>query len=189
MRISWFFGFGWISVLTVVACGMGINFLSGPLGYALYAPFLLAALYMSARFRLYSTQPWRRAHSRAMLAFAELADAEYDAARRERREFDVAVPCAGLATRLFGQDGDGISGLLRDENRKKYYRELAREFPRVFLEGVAEERRQAVLDGIERDIEASRLGPDILIAKAIELKHSRREAAVYLRALMLGKVR
>ena len=77
---------------------------------------------------------------------------------------------------------------MSDENRKSYYRELGREFPQVFLERVAEERRETVLDGIERDIGASRLGPDILIARMIERKHSRHEAASYLRALMLGKV-
>jgi hypothetical protein len=189
MRISWFFGFGWASVLTAVACGVGINLLSGPVVWVLYVPFLLVALYMTVRFRLYSTQPWRRAHDRAMIAFGELAGTEYAAARRDEREYDIAVPCAGLVTRLFGKDDPEISGLLLEENRKKYYKELAREFPRVFLEGIGEERQKTVLGGIDRDIDASKLGPDILIAKAIELKHSRREAANYLRALMLGKVR
>jgi hypothetical protein len=189
MRISWFLGFGWPPVLTAIACGVGINLFSGPAAWVLYAPFLLAALYMSSRFRLHATQPWRRAHRRAMIAFGELAGAEYDAARRDGREYDIAVPCAGLAARLFGEDAAGIPDLLLDEHRKKYYRGLVKEFPRTFLEGAAQDRQKAVLDIIDRDIEASRLGPDILIAKAIELKHSRREAAVYLRALMLGEVR
>ena len=42
---------------------------------------------------------------------------------------------------------------------------------------------------MRRDIEASELGPDIVIAKAIERKHSRLEAANYLQALLLGRVR
>jgi hypothetical protein len=189
MRISWFFGFGWTPVLTALACGAGINFLSGPVVWVLYIPFLLAALYMTARFRLYTTQPWHRVHARAMIVFGELAGAEYDAAKREQREYDIAVPCAGLLPRLFGKDETGISSLLLEENRKKYYKELAREFPQVFLEGIGEERQKAVLGEIDRDIEASQPGPDILIARSIELKHSRREAAIYLRALLLGKVR
>ncbi|MDR3221611.1 MAG: hypothetical protein LBU46_06360 [Candidatus Accumulibacter sp.] len=188
MRISWFFGFGWTSVLIVAACGVGIHLLNGPAVWVLYVPFLLAAIRMTARFRLYSTQPWRRAHHRAMIAFGELAGAEYDAAKRDGREYDIALPCAGLAARLFGKDDAEISGLLLDENRKKYYKGLAREFPQVFLAGIAQERREAVLSGIDRDIDASKLGPDIVIAKAIEMKHSRHEAANYLRALMLGKV-
>jgi hypothetical protein len=188
MRIAGFFGFGWMAVLGLIACGAAIHLLSGAVAGIMYAPFLLVALYMTARFRLYSTQPWRRAHSRAMVAFGELADAEYDTARRDGRDYDLAVPCAGLAARLFGEDGGEISGLLVDENRKRYYKDLVREFPQVFLEGVAGERKDAVLAGLERDIDASRLGPDILIARAIASKHSREEAARYLRALVLGKV-
>ena len=189
MRISWFFGFGWPSILTVVACGVGINLLSGPAVWVLYVPFLLVAMHMTMRFKLFNTQPWRRVHSRAMITFGELATAEYDAAKRENREYDIAVPCVALAARLAGEGDSEISHLLLDENRKKYYKELARDFPELFLKGIASERREAVLDGIYRDIDASKLGPDILIARTIELKHSRNEAANYLQALLLGKVR
>ena len=189
MRISWFFGFGWPSILTVVACGVGINLLSGPAVWVLYVPFLLVAMYMTVRFRLYSTQPWRRVHSRAMVSFGELAGAEFDAAKRESREYDIAVPCAELARQLSVQDTAELSGLLSEDNRKKYYKELVKEFPQVFLQGIAQERREAVLGGVERDIDSSKLGPDILIARTIEVKHSRNEAANYLHALLLGKVR
>jgi len=189
MRISWFFGFGWTSILTVVASGIGINLLSGPVVWALYVPFLLVALYMTVRFRLYSTQPWRRIHSRAMIAFGDLAEAEYDAAKKEHREYDIHIPCAGLARHLFGEGGTDMSALLLDDNRKTYYKELAVEFPEVFLAGVTEEQRDTVLGGVDQDIDASKLGPDILIARAIEQKHSRAEAARYLHALLLGKVR
>ncbi|MDR0440192.1 MAG: hypothetical protein LBI59_04315, partial [Candidatus Accumulibacter sp.] len=131
MRIAWFFGFGWLSILSVIACGAAIHFLNGPIAVVLYAPFLLVAFYMTARFRLYTTQPWRRAHSRAMIVFGELAGAEYDASRRDGRDYDIAVSCAGLAARLFGKDAGGVSGLLADEARKKYYGDLVREFPQV----------------------------------------------------------
>jgi hypothetical protein len=93
-----------------------------------------------------------------------------------------------LAARFFGEGDAAIPGLLSDEGRKSYYRKLVKEFPQVFLEGVAEERKSTVLGGIERDIDASRPGPDVLIARMIENQHSRREAANYLRVLMLGKV-
>lgn len=189
MQISWFFGFGWTSVLTVVVSGVGINLLSGPVVWVLYVPFLLVATHMTARFRLYSTQPWRRVHSKAMLAFGDLAGAEYDAAKRENREYDVAVPCAGLATHLFGEGSAEALTLLKDENRKSYYKELARDFPEVFVKGIANEKHEAVLAGVSRDIEASKLGPDILIARMIESRHSRSEAATYLHALLMGKVR
>ena len=189
MRISWFFGFGWVSVLTVVACGLGIHYVGGPLGWALYAPFLIVAVYMTVRFRLYSTQPWRRVHGRAMSAYGQLAGREYDAAKQENREFDITAPCRGLALHLFGPNPPEEIGALLGDGRSPYYRGLVETYPAVFLPGGDEMRRKEVLDGVRRDIEASELGPDVLIAKAIERQHGRLEAAKYLRALLLGQVR
>ena len=188
MRISWFFGFGWLSILTVVVCGIGINLLDGPVVWVLYVPFLIVALYMTSRFRLYTSQPWHRIHSKTMLAYGPLAEQEYDNAKRENREFAIETPCRGLAEHLFGETATDVFSLLQDENRKTYYKSLVESYPHVFLGGVDEDRRERVLDGVNRDIDASKLGPDILIARKIELQRSRREAADYLRALMLGKV-
>jgi hypothetical protein len=189
MRISWYFGFGWLSVATVIACAVGINRLSGPIVWVLYVPFLVVALYMTVRFRLYNTEKWRRVHGRAMLAYAKLAGREYDTARREGREFDVRVPCHGLAEQLFGSGQTAEVGALLGDGRKRYYRDLVDAYPQIFLKGIGEDRRDAVLDGVRRDIDSSELGPDILIAKLIERKHNRLEAAIYLRALLLGRVR
>ena len=189
MRISWFFGFGWLSVLVVVACGVAINRLSPPVTWVLYVPFLLVALYMTVRFRLFNAQPWRRVHSRSMLAYAKLAGQEYDAAKAEGREFDIKVPCRGLAAQLLGTGQlDQIDALLGD-GRKADYLELVQACPQVFLQGVGLDRHGVVLAGLRRDIEASELGPDIVIAQAIERKLGRPEAARYLQALLLGKVR
>lgn len=189
MRISWYFGFGWLSILTVAACAVGISRLGDPLAWALYVPFLLVALYMTVRFRLYNAQPWRRVHARAMIAYAKLAGDEYDAARKEGREFDIKVPCRGLAEHLSGNGpSDDVDALL-GEGRKQYYKDLLEAHPQVFLKGIGENRRAAILDGVRRDIDASELGPDILIAKAIERSHGKLEAANYLHALLLGRVR
>jgi hypothetical protein len=189
MRIAWYFGFGWLALLTVVACGVGIRMLGGPVAWALYVPFLVVALYMTVRFRLFSSEPWRRVHGRAMLDYGRLAESEYEAARTEGRTFDVRVPCRGLGERLLGAGRrDEIEEMLGD-GRTAYYRSLVDAYPQVFLKGVAEDRRAAVLDGVRRDIDSSELGPDILIAHAIERKHNRYEAARYLHALMLGRVR
>lgn len=189
MRISWFFGFGWVSVLTVVVCGLGIHYVGSPLGWVLYAPFLIVAVYMTVRFRLYSTQPWRRVHDRAMIAYGQLAGREYGAAKQETREFDLRIPCRGLALHLFGPNLPEEVGALLGDGRKPYYQGLVEAYPLVFLKGVDEARRKEVLEGVRRDIEASELGPDILIARAIERKHGRLEAANYLHALLLGQVR
>jgi hypothetical protein len=189
MRISWYFGFGWLSILTVAACAVGINRLGGAIAWALYVPFLLVALYMTVRFRLFNAQPWRRVHARAMIAYARLAEQEYEAARKAGREFDIVVPCRGLAEHILGRSPSAEIDSLVGEGRKRYYAELAEAYPLAFLKGVGEDRRDAVLAGVRRDIEASKLGPDIVIAKAIERKHNRREAANYLQALLLGRVR
>jgi hypothetical protein len=189
MRISWYFGFGWLSILTVVACAVGINRLAGAIAWALYVPFMIVALYMTVRFRLYNSEPWRRVHARAMLTYAKLAEQEYDAAGKEGREFDIKVPCRGLAGHLLGPSLAGEIDSLLGDGRKPYYRSLVEAYPLTFLRGISEDRRDAVLQGVRRDIEASELGPDILIAKAIERRHDQREAAIYLRALLLDRVR
>lgn len=51
------------------------------------------------------------------------------------------------------------------------------------------ERHDELVEGVKRDIDASKPGPDILIARAIELKHHRREVANYLQALLPGNGR
>ena len=189
MRISWFFGFGWLSILTVVVCGIGINLLEGRIVLVLYVPFVIVAVYMTTRFRLYTLEPWRRVHSKAMILYSELAEQEYETAKKENREFDILTPCRGLAEQLFGQSEIDGASLLSDENRKSYYKALVESYPQAFLQNISPERHAAVLDGVNRDIETSKLGPDILIAHAIEQKHNRLLAAKYFHALLIGKVK
>ncbi len=188
LRISWILGFGWPTILIFIACGFGITQLRGPIVWVLYVPLLIVAVYMTVRFRLYSMHPWRRAHSRAMVQFGKFAEKEYDAAKREGREYDIAVPCRELAEWMFGQD-DAAARLLTEDGRKIYYKGLVKDFPRIFLKGFSLEREESVAGEIYRDIDASTLGPDILIARDIEARYSRQEAAAYLKSLMLGAVR
>ena len=168
---------------------MGISRLGGAIAWALYVPFLIVALYMTVRFRLYNTEPWRRVHARAMIAYGKLAEQEYEAARKEGREFDIKVPCRGLAEHLLRPEPGRRDRRPAGRRQKAVLPGPGRGVPAGFLKGVGEDRRDAVLDGVRRDIEASELGPDIVIAKAIERKHNRREAANYLQALLLGRVR
>jgi hypothetical protein len=124
-----------------------------------------------------------------MIPYARLAEREYDSAKKSSREFDIKVPCRALAAQLLpGMRDDEIEALL-GTGRKRYYRELVDAYPEVYLRGVGEDRQSAALEGVRRDIEASELGPDIVIAKVLERKHDRREAANYLQALLLGRVR
>lgn len=191
MKIAWFLGFGWVSIVTVVVCGLAVSQLGGVWAWVLYLPLLVVAVYMTARYKLFSSQPWRRVHAKAMLAYAPLASQAYDAAKREGRDYDVRQPCRALAEQLFGPaeaQAEAIEALLGD-GRKPYYKSLVQACPQVFVKGVAPARHAEVLAGVGRDIDTSELGPDILIAREIERRHGRLEAANYLQALLLGKVR
>jgi len=189
LNFSWFFGFGWVSVLALVVTGIGINLLSGPVVWLLYIPFLVVAIYMTVRFRLYTMHPWRRVHSRAMLYYAKYAEREYNQSQKAGRDFAAAAPCQELARTMFEENDMDVAQLLTDEGRKRYYKALVREFPEIFLKSFTNENESVVLEKIDRDIDASQLGPDILIARELELKYSRKEAATYLQSLMLGAVR
>ena len=188
MNISWYLGFGWISIATLVTCGVAINLADGWLRWLLYLPFLLIGLHMSIRFRSFSTQPWRRVHRRTMLAYGKLAVADYGAAKKEGRDFDVRIPCRKLAQRVFGADRAEAFAALLDAGRKDYYDNLLDSYPQVFVAGIKPELHEKVIENVHRDIDASELGPDIVIAKEIELRCGGLEAARYLQALLLGRV-
>lgn len=189
LQISWFLGFGWVSIIALVFFGVAINLLTGPIVWLMYVPFLVVALYMTVRFRLFTMHPWRRVHGRAMLKFSGLAEKEYEAAKLAGRDYDVARPCRELLHAMFEQPGVETASLLNDAERKLYYKGLVKEFPEIFLKSFASSDPQTVFNQINKDIDASELGPDILIAKDVELKYSRKEAATYLQSLMLGTVR
>jgi len=189
MQISWFLGFGWLTILAFVVSGVGINLSEGWLRWALYVPFLLLGLHMSIRYRSFSTQPWRRQHAKAMAVYGKLAEQEYAAAKQEGREFNVRIPCRALAAQVFGPDKAAQWAPLLEAGRKPYYKNLVNSYAQAFVGGVTPERREAVLAGIRRDIEASDLGPDIVIAKKMEVELGGLEAARYLQALLLGRVR
>ena len=189
MQISWFLGFGWVSIVTLVVSGVAINMLSGPIVWVMYAPFLIVALYMTVRFRLFTMHPWRRVHSKTMLKFAKFAVREHDSAKADGREYDIRKPCEALLDAMFDEQDRESASLLSEEQRKNYYRGLVAEFPDVFLKSFTSSDPKTILQHIDKDIEASEIGPDVLITRGIELKYSRKEAATYLQSLMLGTVR
>ena len=185
MRIDWYLGFGWAIIATFVACGIAINVLEGWTKWIMYVPFLLVGIHMSIRFRAYSTQPWRRVHHRTMIDYAKLAETELQSSAADGRPFDAGRPCLQLGQTMFSEET--AKQFLAE--RKDYYRSLVETWPQVFLEQVTSDRAKQVLDSVSEDIEASELGPDVLIAKQIEQLHGGKESARYLRALMVGQVR
>lgn len=189
MRIAWYLGFGWPSIAVVVALGAAIVQVRGTYAWLLYLPFLAVALYMTARLRLFNTQPWRRIHAKAMLAYAPLAGQAYDEARAQGRDYDARQACRQLGLHLFGADQAAEVDRLLGEGRPAHFQRLVDTHPQVFVTGVAPERHAAVLEGIRTDIAASEPGPDVLIARQIEQQAGSLEAARYFHALLLGRVR
>lgn len=191
MNLAWQFGFGWPAVLLAAAFGAGSYYIAdGWLHWVLYFLFAATGAYIFVKYRLYSREPWRRLHARGMDTFAELTKAEEAAAGREGRPLDMAKVCGQLAVCLqvpltgWGPDDGDI---LADSARKAYYRELAATFPAMFAKAVAAEKKSEALGLVLKDIEESRLGPDIVIAVAIEKQYGQPESARYLLALVSGE--
>lgn len=188
MKFAWYLGFGWPSILVVVASGIAINTLSGNIVWLLYVPFIATAVNMTTRFKLFNRQPWRRVHAKTMMQYAPLAAQEFDASRSEKRDFDMRIPCRKLAESLFPErSGDEIDTMIGPA-RKAYFQQLVDSCAAVFVTGIAPERHQAVLEGIRRDIDASELGPDTVAIQLIERQLGQRAAADYFQARLLGRV-
>mgnify|MGYP007125362399 CR=1 FL=1 len=188
MKIAWYLGFGWPSILVVVASGVAINTLSGNIVWLLYVPFIATAVNMTTRFKLFNRQPWRRLHAKTLMRYAPLAAQEFDASRQEKRDFDMRIPCRKLATALFPERPEQDIEAMLGPARKDYYRGLLDSCASVFVTGIAPVRHQAVLDGIRRDIDASELGPDVVAIQLIERQLGQRAAADYFQARLLGRV-
>ena len=188
MKFAWYLGFGWPSIGVVVASGIGINTLSGPIVWLLYVPFIATAVHMSTRFKLFNRNPWRRVHAKAMARYAPLAAQAFDEARQNQHDFDIGIPCRKLAQALFPErSADEIEAMI-GAARKSYFHQLLDNCAAVFVEGIAPERHQAVLDGIRRDIDNSALGPDAVVIQLIERQLGQRAAADYFQARLLGRV-
>lgn len=188
MNLSWYFGFGWFPLTIAIATGIAINLAHGQIVWLLYIPFVMSAVYVTTRFRKFNMDKWRRAHAKVMLEFSPLAEQEFNKAKAENREYDVKIPCQQLFNTMFGEASTDTRNLLDEACRKTYYKELVEAYPQIFTKGIEEARHSEIIKGVFKDIDASKLGPDILVAKTIELKHNRYEAARYLHALMIGKV-
>lgn len=183
MNIGWKLGFGWPAVLLAAAAGAGsYYFADGWLHWGLYFLFAVTVAFMLVKYRLYLREPWRRVHAQGMDIFRELTKAEAAAAGQEGRPLDMAKVCGQLASRLEAAAGDRLA----DAGRKAYYRELVETYPAFFTKAVAPEKRAEALGLVLKDIEASRLGPDIVVAVAVEGRYGQMEAARYLLALASG---
>ncbi len=186
---SWYLGFGWLPIAVAVGSGLVINLVPSTWTWLMYAPFLGAGLHMTKRFRLYNSERWRRVHARSMQIYARLAGEAFDQARKQGQEFNLAVPCTGLARALFPNTSESDLNAMLGSERKPYFNSLLDRCAPVFVQGVEEGKPQKkLLDGIRRDIENSQLGPDAVIVRAIEHQLGPGEAAAYFQARLLGVV-
>lgn len=188
MNFSWYLGFGWTAPLLCTASGLASYYFSdGWLHWMLYVLFVTTAAYILIKIRLYWKEPWHRVNARALRLYRHMAGRQ--AAAHEDWNPNPAELCGELARQLLGeQAGCELvhSELFADAGRKEYYRQLVEANSPLFTARVKPEQRAEALGRIFQDIEASELGPDIVIAIAVEKKYGRLEAARYFLALVSG---
>lgn len=189
MNISWYFGFGYKPVLlSLGACFAIYYYFEGWIYWVLYAVLVVTLAYMIIRLRLYWREPWHRMHDRSVLIVKELIKGEHVAETAAERNMRVCRELAGRLMKSSAAVEFLKSGLLTDNERKKYYRQLVECYPAMFTKNINPEKREEALKNLLKDIEASNLDPKIVITFAIEKKYGGQEAARYLFAIASGYV-
>jgi hypothetical protein len=184
-----YLGFGARSVFICLSFGIIAYNLTGWLHWLFYVLFAVMLAFMLAKYRLYLNEPWRRVHSYGMHIFARLAAKEVEKAQKENRKVDdIDVLCKELAAKLLGNTESETIGknILADDGYKTYYRDLVNTYPYIFIGSLADDKKDEAVKTMLKDIDASELGPDIIIAITIKKKYGKPEAARYLLALAAG---
>lgn len=146
---------------------------------------------MMTKFRLYRLEPWRRKHAQGMQLFAKLARKELAAAKRQGRTVNIPPLYERLAAGLCGYDKaqQAIGSILTDAGWKTFCLQLVDSYPNVFTERIEPGHHAQALECIRQDIQASVIGPEAVIAFAVELEYGAFEAARYLLAVASGRTR
>lgn len=189
MNFSWYLGFGWKTILLILALGIAIRKVKEGWEYwLLYTLLALIGAYALTRFRLYKREPWRRIHHRSFEIISEFVKSNANNTDGKR---DPKLLAKMLAEALLGEHEDAVlnSGILTDTGRKEYYQKLVEDFPIVFTQNIPPEKQAEAKCNILKDIEASEFGPDIVIAAVAEKQYGRLEAARYLLALASGYIK
>ena len=187
MHIAWYLGFGWRAIALFVLFGaLSYRFAEGGVHWLLYSLFALVAAFMATNLRLYWREPWRRIHRKGMGTFIALLQREN---RLAERDFPLLYLQMGKS--LLGAAGPAVleQGLLTEAGMRAYYRQLVADFPAVFTHGLPEDRHEQALLNMKQDIDATEVGPEVVVAVAIERRYGPREAARYLLALARGLTR
>lgn len=189
MNFTWYFGFGWKTIIALALLGAASRqFAEGWLYWLVYGMFALTAAYAVTRFRLYKREPWRRVHHRGFEIIRSLINADANSADGRR---DPQLLTRKLAQALLGDHAAAAlpAAVFTETGRKEYYRQLVADFPLVFMQNLPIEKQAEAQGNILQDIEASEFGPDIVIAAVIEKQYGRLEAARYLLAMASGYIK
>lgn len=190
MNFSWYLGFGWTAAFLCAAFGLAsYYFATGWIHWLFYTLFVITAAYIIIKARLYWKEPWHRINARGLSLFYNIVDRQAATASKENWEPNTVELCGELARQLLGETAGGElakSELFADAGRKEYYRQLVETNSQMFTKKVRPQQRAEALNRIYQDIEASELGPDIVIAVAVEKKYGRLEVTRYFLALISG---
>lgn len=186
----WHLGFHWQLAIFSLLCGVvSYYYPEGWIHWLAYALFVISAIYMLTKFRLYKQEPWRRKHAQGMDIFARIARNELKAVKQEQRNINLPPLYEQLAKELLHEHYGVFSkgDLLTDSGRKRYYHRLVDTYPVIFLSKVKAEYHAQAMENIRKDIESSASGPDVVITIAIEKEYGEIEAARYLLAMACGQ--
>lgn len=187
-RLYWRFGFGWGAVLLaaiLVAVAVSSR------GFLRVVAILLAVgpmFYIVERFRSCYLSPWGRFHHRGMLAHAMILGTEHAAAQRDGRTPDAATVYSRLMESLcYGEAPNTRPDMTQlAELKGEYLGGLLGQFPDALPQNSPAANE---LPAIIEKLREQPLSEVVVIAKAIEHHFDRRQAALYVAAVITGKVR
>lgn len=191
MKLTWWYlGFNLHMAILCLLFGLGsYYFPDGWIHWILYILFVITLAFIVTKARLYHKEPWRRIHALGMHHYYQLLKGELESAKKENRDYNLPYLYTKLADILL--EGEARTQfdkeqLLNDEQRKDYYRKLVADYPQAFTHQIKAYKHEEAIEAVLTDIKASELGPDIVIARAIESSYNSMEAARYLLALVTG---
>lgn len=184
-HLKWQFGFEWwaVSFLTFgVASALLTRGALRLVGMAVAASMLGLMVH---QYRKWNAAGWRRVHFRSMLAFRTIADRHRSRAAVEGRPFDMGAACGDLALLLCGEHNRAAAVAMTADLVTHQGSYLAGVFERHWRD-VLPSASVATREDVVQRLRGRRLGPELVIAAAIENTYGARETARYAMALAAG---
>ena len=191
MNIAWYLGFGWKLIVPAVVFGIAsYYFREGWIYWTCYILFVIIVICMLTRLRVYVRQPWRRLHHKSVMIISDIVKKdEFSGETVEDRTIQICQKLASLLLKPQDYVEFRERQLLTDGERKRYYKQLAENYPAVFFKNIQREKHDEAFKDLCKDIEASVLDPKVVTAYAVEKKYGGWEAARYFFAIASGYVK